>query len=165
VDFVKSLVTLEFKKITNAYEFLSGLSDSNPGLCELVGPVCFLGGETAELEKIWLVAKKKKSLIGEANYLKSVNPQILRALFGLQKPKALDFFGVVQTKSVCKAVQAANDLLTTNSYLLEVDVKTKCVYFSALDSEKKDVSKILKKQDFVLFPKGNSLTDRYFQLA
>ncbi|OQW51132.1 MAG: hypothetical protein A4S09_10550 [Proteobacteria bacterium SG_bin7] len=178
MDAVKSLVILEFKKITEGYKFLSNIKNSNFDFFEISPQspgklVCLIGGGEAETNEIWSAVKKAKKNILNSYFLKNNVVEILKSLYGQQKPSAQDFFGVIQTKSVSASIKISDYLLTNSKiYLLEIDSGrslngTSLVYFTGNKSEQKKIQRIAKIQnaDIAILQKGNPITSRYFQLG
>lgn len=178
MDAVKSLVILEFEKITRGYKFLTELNKSSLDFSEIVPQapgklVCLLGGNETDTEEVWKKAKGHGKNIADSYFLKNNCAPILRSLYGQQKPSVQDFFAVVQTKSVSAAVKIADDLITSTKIdLLEIDSGRalngiSLIYFTGNNSEQKQIEKLIKKHkaDISVLPKGNPITDRYFQLA
>lgn len=178
VEAVKSLVILEFKKITDGYKFLSEVENASFDFFEITPQapgkfVCLIGGSEELTNKIWMIAKKYKKNILDSYFLKNNTSQILKALYGQQKPEAQEFFGVIQTKTVSSSIKISSDLLVNSQiYLLEIDSGrslngTSLIYFTGNNSKKKIIEKMVKKHkgDVAILPKGNPVTDRYFQLV
>ncbi len=176
MDAVKSLVTLEFRSVPVGYEFIATLKNVALPFFE-VSPqapgklVAVLGGDKADVEKVWNLAQKKKKILLDSTLLPQCHSEILPALYGQVKPKVSDYVGVVQTKTLSGALRVAAKILAKGTHLLEIDsgraLNGVCViYFTGVDSEKTQIQKQLKKLkvDFSLLEKGNGLIDHRFQL-
>lgn len=178
METVKSLITLEFRSISKGYEFLAKLELPELSFFEItpMAPgklLAVIGDDENQIKKIWEFAKKSKKNLIDFCFLPKCNREILTALYGQQKPQALDFVGVAQTKTISKSIHAASAILEIETCrLLEIDSGrslggASVFYFTMSQGSRKLVEKLLKKHkcDFTFLPKENSVTRRYFQLV